>query len=457
MRQGPVQTFVRLMLRVRSRLGELWWYTTLGFLLSRMGDVINVFIGMWLVLKLLPGAELGALQPVMNVGLIYTIPLAILLLPVPKYISLFAAKGQLGQARALLRDAVRLSLVAGIGMLVAILWSGDAILLRLRVGDRRMLWIIAGFAAMSALTPILSSAQQALKRFDSMMWAGFLSPYLRLAGMLVLLPTLGSLGYLLTQLGLVVFTAGAAGVALLRAVQQMPPAVSYRPWLRDMAFYAFPLALAMVVNRVQTPVEAVVFRHRLPNEASAAYLVMTMFGAIPSYIGSAVMPFLWVHASERHEKGQETQSVLLQSLKFNFLVGGAAAIVTGIAAPWVFRMPGPWRPHASYAFYIWPICALNLVRTGIGVFASHEAACRRFGYMWYLIPLSLVCTAALWILPAWHVMRPYLSVRLWTWVNGWAEPSMGLFLGIMLATSCGVLAGIVAQMGGRWYNARRAK
>lgn len=443
--------------RIRERIGDLWWYTLIVFVLNRMGDAVNIFIGMWLVLKLLPGTELGALMPLMSVGILYTIPLGVLLLPVPKYISLLLVKGEEGQARALLRDSVWVSLAFAVFMLLAILWTGDAIMLRLRVSDHRMLWVIAGFAALSAITPIVSSAQQTLKCFDSMVWAGIFSPYLRLAGMLLLLPAFGVLGYLVVQFGMALFGCLVAGVAVYRATCRMPPAASYRPLLRAMASYAMPLVLSMAVARIQAPVEAVVFRHRLPNEVSAAYLVVMMFGAIPTYIGAAVMPFLWVHVSELFEKGLETRHLLLQSLAFNFIIGGGAAIATALLAPVVFNLPGPWRAHAAFAGYVGPVCALNVVRMGIGLFASHEVACRRFAYMWYAIPLSLLCTCLLWVLPAWQVARPYLPAQLWLWVNGWSQPRLGLFIGVMLVTSAVTLSGIMVQLGARWYSARNVE
>ena len=35
--------------RLRGRLEPLWWFTLLGFTVNRMGDAINVFVGLYLV------------------------------------------------------------------------------------------------------------------------------------------------------------------------------------------------------------------------------------------------------------------------------------------------------------------------------------------------------------------------------------------------------------------------
>ena len=42
---------MKLISTLHEKLGDLWWYTILLFIAQRMGDVINMFIGLWLVPK----------------------------------------------------------------------------------------------------------------------------------------------------------------------------------------------------------------------------------------------------------------------------------------------------------------------------------------------------------------------------------------------------------------------
>ena len=53
---------------LRTKLGPLWWYTLMIFLVQRFGDVINAFIGVWLVPRYVPMEELGSLRPLMQIG-----------------------------------------------------------------------------------------------------------------------------------------------------------------------------------------------------------------------------------------------------------------------------------------------------------------------------------------------------------------------------------------------------
>ena len=39
---------------VRARLGDYWWYSALLFVALRVGDLINAFIGLWLVPRFVP-------------------------------------------------------------------------------------------------------------------------------------------------------------------------------------------------------------------------------------------------------------------------------------------------------------------------------------------------------------------------------------------------------------------
>ena len=49
--------------RVHAKLGDLWWYTALLFVAQRLGDAVNMVLGLWLVPKYVPMQELGAVLP----------------------------------------------------------------------------------------------------------------------------------------------------------------------------------------------------------------------------------------------------------------------------------------------------------------------------------------------------------------------------------------------------------
>ncbi len=407
---------------LHGRLGELWWYTLLGFIVCRIGDVVNLYIGIFLVPKVLAAEDLGAVQPLMSVGAFVGLPIAILLLPVGKFLNVFAARKEYGKVKALLLDSIYVNLAFTVVVLGWLAFTGNALLERLHVTDRRVLIPVAAFAALSCLEPIITSAQRSLKRFRSMIVSGFFAPYIRLAGMLLLLAPFGLFGYLTTQLSLSLWGMGCALVALHLYLRKCGGRVSYRPDIRDMVAYSLPLLAMTFAGRVQGPVEAFVIRHRLPEEVSAGYYFSTMFGAIPGYATSALVTFFWPIVSEKYEKGESTRKVLMQSMLFNFVIGGLTLLVVALVVPYVFSLPGPWRGYEEYSRYVWQAGFITLLKSVQVIYLSHEGACRRFVYVRYMVPLMLLEAAVLYGLPAWSGAAPYVPTGLWNFVDAhWAN------------------------------------
>ncbi|MBQ6925182.1 MAG: hypothetical protein IJQ73_11120 [Kiritimatiellae bacterium] len=413
---------------LRSRLGELWWYTMLGFIVARMGEVVNLYIGVFLVPKVMPAEELGAVTPLMSVGAFVGLPIALLLLPVGKFLNVFAAKKEYGKVKALLLDSIYVNLAFAVVVLTWLAFAGDGILERMHVTDRRILIPVAAFAVLSCLEPIIGSAQRSLKCFRSMLIAGLGGPYVRLVGMLLLLAPFGAFGYLSAQLGLSLWGIGCALVALHLYLRKCGGRTSYREDVRDMVAYSIPLVALTFAGRVQGPVEAFVIRHRLPEEVSAGYYFSTMFGAIPGYFTSALVAFFWPIVSEKFEKGESTHKLLMQSMLFNLAVGGIALLAVALVVPYVFRLRGPWQGYEEYSRFVWQAGLITLLKSVQGLYTTYESACRRFVYVRYMVPLMLLEAAVLYGLPAWGGAAPYVPAGLWRFVNAHWANTLPVFL-----------------------------
>lgn len=418
--------------RLRTHSGGIWWYTLLSFVIARMGEVVNFYIGVVLVPKYIPASDLGAVTPLMTIGSFFAFPIAILLIPVGKFLSVFAARGENGKVKALLLDS--LYVIAAFS-LVVILWlyvSRDAILLRMHVTDRRIIIPVAAFALLSCAEPIISTAQKALKCFRSMIVAGFVAPYVRLVFMLLLLAPLGVFGYLSAQLAMTLWGIACAAVALFMVLRRCGGRASYRADVRDMVAYSLPLLALAIAGRVTGPAEAFVMRHRLPEEVTAGYYFSTMFGAIPGYATSALLAFFWPIVSEKYEKGERTSRLLAQSMVFNLAVGVAALIATAAVVPYVFRLPGPWSGYTGYAKYVAPAGLITLLGTIQGTYTAHESACRRFAYVWYSVPIGLLEAAVLYGLPAIGHGMPYVPAAIVSVVTRYWRDTLPMFLGVII-------------------------
>lgn len=443
---GMILTAIRGRMRqIHRRMGSLWWYTLLGFIVNRMGDLVNVFIGLYLVPRLLPGEDLGALLPLMSVGAVFSTPLALLLLPVGKFLSAFAARSQHGKVRALLEDALGVALVFAVAMTAWILWQGDALLLRLHVSDQRLLFPVAGFAILVCIEPVITAAMRALQFFKPMLVAGFIAPYVRLAGMLALLPVLGALGYLLAQLGVAGFGVLFSMAVLYLFLHCKYPRASYREHGREMLAYALPLVALTIAARIQGPVETLVIRHRLPAVDSAGYYYAVMLGNVPGYFTGAMMPFLWPILSDRFERGEKTEGLLMQSMLFNIVLGTFFVVLFAVVMPWFFTLPGPWQPYGAYSGFVWQAALIGTLKTAQSFYTSHELACRRFNYMRYLVPLMLLESAVLYLLPGWAALRGFMPEGLWSWVDARYAPSLQGFVAIIMFFNAAFTAGMLIE------------
>ena len=92
----PVRKFLS---RIRAKLGDLWWYTILLFVAQRFGDVINMFVGLWIVPKYVPMEELGAVLPLTSVVSLIGIPLSIVAIPFLKFVAVMMERGRWARRR----------------------------------------------------------------------------------------------------------------------------------------------------------------------------------------------------------------------------------------------------------------------------------------------------------------------------------------------------------------------
>ena len=96
----------KLLDRLHSKLGDLWWYSLMIFVACRSGDVIQAFIGLWLVPKYVGTEELGAVLPLQQLSGLFAVPLAILATVFAKYVNTYATRGEYGKVKSFIRDVL---------------------------------------------------------------------------------------------------------------------------------------------------------------------------------------------------------------------------------------------------------------------------------------------------------------------------------------------------------------
>ncbi len=372
---------MKVLAHIKSRLGELWWYALILFCVQRVGDVINIFVGLWLVPQYVPQEELGAVLPLAQVGGLLGIPLAILLIPFGKFLNVYATRGELGKVKSLLRDVFLLAMASGVVIVLAARFLLPLVFERMRVQSGLLFWLIVFSGVLSTLSPLFLQALQALKRFREISLAGVLSSSVRLLVLWVTLPIRGLSGYFLGQIS-------SDGVGILYAFSGLRRVLSSKvrcePYLqhwRELSAYTLPVAVLVVSGRIQGASEYFVIRHRLPEIESAAYYFLTRFAEIPNSLWGAISLVLVPLVSERHETGLRSRHFLKRTMGLLLLGGGTMAFFLHGLAPHLFRAVPAWEPYVPYAPLMGVASMTCVLRSVLACYVAYELACRRFGFV----------------------------------------------------------------------------
>ena len=190
---------VGMVRKFRVRLGDLWWYTLLLFAAQRLGDVINMFVGLWLVPKYVPQSELGAVLPLSQFVSFIGIPLAIVATPFSKFLLDYGARGEYGKIKSLVRDVF---ICTGCLALLTLLFAYVCLpflFARMRVPVGSLGVLIVAVSILSSVSSVFSSAVQGLKLYSATVLFNVLAAPLRLVLMLVFMPFRPLSGYFVGQ------------------------------------------------------------------------------------------------------------------------------------------------------------------------------------------------------------------------------------------------------------------
>ena len=364
----------QLLAKVHERLGDLWWYSLMIFVACRSGDVIQAFIGLWLVPKYVGPEELGAVLPLQQLTSFLTVPLAVLATVFAKYVNTYATRGEYGKVKGFIRDVF-----AATAVLFALCIGGAYLIIphfyvRLNVasGMLTVLILAAGFAG--NVSNLFASALQGLKMFRTITVQSLISAPIRLATLLVAMPIRALSGYILGQTTPPAACSVLAFCSLRRRLAAHPPDTA---WRRDLLF---------------TTVTTTIYRQRLPEIESAAYYILTRFAEIAGYLGGTVVAVLVPLASEAHENGRRNPHILVHGVLSSVYSGVLLALAFALTAKPVFALTDAWRPYLDYANLL-PLQTLYTgIVVGCGIVVSYEMACRRFGIAAFSLVLNFFWT-----------------------------------------------------------------
>ena len=378
-----------LLHRLHAKIGDFWWYSLMVFIACRVGDCLNVFVGLWLVPKHIGPDELGAVQPLTSFAAFFAIPAAVFASTFRQEVSNLAVRREFGKMKALMRSVFIATAALFLVALVAAKIALPSFLWRIRVAEGSLALVILAAAFIGPVASIYAVPLQALKKFKATSVINIFCAPIRLATMLATMPYRALVGYFVGQCSTPAFSIATSLLALKKELAVQAEPYWNREVLARLGRLFLLFGASAAIGGFSSLVESTVIRQRLPGVDSAAFYVVTRFSEIGSYLAGVLTLTMFPFTAELAARGKSTNGLVLKA--------SAAIVATNAllaALFWVFgRQAISLVPHGDlYADFFWAIpmqVLLSTTNSCVGLYATAELSANRFGYMRITLPLQL--------------------------------------------------------------------
>ena len=370
---------------LHARMGDFWWYSLILFCACRLADVLNAFVGLWLVPKYVPPSELGAVMPLANFASFLAIPITAFANTFRNELTRLSINKEFGKLKTLMRGVFIASAVfIFIATIVAHLVL-PAFLERIRIAEGSLGLIIIATSFVSAISPIYSNALQALKKFKAQSLISIIGAPIRLITMLITMPFRALSGYFIGQASVPVFSMAASVIALKKELS-----VKAEPYWEKETVKKFSRLFAAfitigLIDGFFLLVESTTLRQRLCDLDSAGYYMASRFSEIAGFLAATLLFTIFPFTAEKAAKGENTSPIVIKSLIVN------AAFCALLSLPFIFfgKKILSLLPHGDqYSAYWWAIpwmIGITFLCSIMAFYLTAEFSANRFKFLkWYL-------------------------------------------------------------------------
>lgn len=363
------------------------------FVACRLGDVMQAFIGLWLVPKYVGPEELGAVLPLQQLAGFFTVPLAIIGIVFSKYVNTYATRGERGKVKSFIWDVIRMACVVFMLCIVGAYLLIPHFYSRLNVGAGSLTILVLAAGFTSNFGGLFGSALQGLKKFKTMTVLNLLTAPIRLVTLLIAMPFRPLSGYMLGQTTPAATGGILSALAIHRDLKDVTLDTTWRKDLPEIWRYLWPIAVYTAVSTLTAVISNTVYRQRLPEVESAAYYMLSRFSDIASYIGCSLLIVLVPLASEAHESGKDDTQLLTKSILLNLIFTIFITLIFTFSAEFIFSLNEQWRNYQPFA-HLLPLLTIIIGIAQIPAsIISYEMACRRFTLPFLFACYHFVATA----------------------------------------------------------------
>ena len=376
--------------KLHARMGDFWWYSLMLFCACRAADLLNAFVGLWLVPKYVDPSELGAVMPLANFAGLLALPAAVFANTFRNEVSRLSIGGEFGKLKTLMRTVFTATAIFLFVAVVVARFTLPIFLERIRIIEGSLGFIILATSFITAVAPIFTNTIQALKKFKANAIMNIAGAPLRLLTMLVAMPFRPLAGYFVGQGASPSFNI-IASVFCLRKELSVPA----KPYWNREVIRKFSKLLAIFLisgaaSSLCTVIESTVLRQRLPDLDSAGYYMATRFSDISSFLYNTLVFTLFPFTAALAAKGKDMRPLILKA--------GAATVSFSVLVALPFFFFGEpilsLLPHGvKYAAYWWAIpwqIGVSTLGALIGLYVTAEISANRFRFMLWMVPLDII-------------------------------------------------------------------
>ncbi len=375
--------------RLHARLGDFWWYSLMLFCACRAADLLNAFVGLWLVPKYVDPSELGAVMPLAQFANFLAIPVAAFANTFRNELTRLSINKEFGKLKTLMRGVFAATAVFLFAAIVVARFTLPLFLERIRIVEGSLGLVIIAASFVGAVAPIYSNALQALKKFKAQSLLSVVGAPVRLIAMLVAMPFRALTGYFVGQAAVPAFSIAASVFCLKKEL-----AVKAEPYWNRETLKKFSALLAVflvwgVATGFYSLVESTIIRQRLPDIDSASYYMATRFSEIAGFLACTLAFTIFPFAAEKAAKGEDTRPLVVKSIIAN------AFFCLILSIPFLFfgKAILSFLPHGdAYSAYWWAIpwlIGINYLISITGIYSTAEFSANRFDFLKWYIPLYI--------------------------------------------------------------------
>lgn len=437
-----------LLSRIHARLGDLWWYTGIQFAAARCGDLINAFIGLWLVPKWVGMDELGAVLPLTYFATFLAMPMSAFTTALTKEVNVLSVRGERGKLKSLLRGVFIAVAVFLVVAFFCVRYAMPLVLERIRVEEGLLGFVIIASALAGSSAPVYLYTLQALKRFKTFSVINLCCSPIRLVVLLVAMPFRALTGYFVGQGASPCFQIAASVFVLRHDIGRSVKAEVYwtRETVRSFLRYAVLIAVPMFVGGLVSFVEPLIIRQRLPAVDSAAFYMISRFAEVGTYLGLTLSTIVFPYVSEECERGGSGNRLIARAMIGSLSFGVLCAVLFGVFGRRALLL----LPNgADYAAYVPELVILTLILSvgaAVGCFTSGEIAAKRFNWLLWSVPLTLLYVGTLFALTGYGYLRGIVPDALIAAIESWRVCRLDFLLGLMGAFAGLKMLFVVLQM-----------